>query len=47
MLAKLVSHTLESAKNGDALKRMPSPGQIPETVVARVRTRARKSIKNK
>jgi DNA topoisomerase-3 len=47
MLAKLVSHTLESAKNGDALKRMPSPGQIPETVVAKVRTRARKSIKNK
>ncbi len=47
MLAKLVSHSLASAKNGDALKRMPSPGQIPETVVAKVRTRARTSIKNK
>jgi DNA topoisomerase-3 len=44
MLAKLVSHSLASAKNGEALKRMPSPGQIPETVVAKPRTRAKKAV---
>lgn len=42
MLARLVSHSLESAKSGDALKRMPAPGQIPETVVAKTRTRTSK-----
>jgi len=47
MLSKLIHHTLEEAKNGEALRRMPAPDELPEPVAASRRKSAAKTAGSK